>query len=191
MTSKYTFADLLKGASINQLSELFELDRRTVTDRLRDVEPCGKRATFPIYKILDAAPLLLERYVYNDKGELVRNEKRKQEPEKDFWDARLKEQKYLENQGDLWRTEKVVTVLAEILKLFRESMTVYLDQLEFETGLPADQVAKARSFGDNLLMSCHTRLLELKVDDLGESDSEADTADAEDGPDDDFSDLGL
>lgn len=203
MPAPYAFSDLLQGASISQLSELFELDRRTVTERLRNLPPCGRRAGFAIYKVLDAAPLLLERYVYSEDGKLVRNDKRKDEPEKDYWDARLKEQKYLENAGDLWRTDKVIIVVSEILRLFRESMTVFLDNLEFDSGLPAANVAKAKVFGDNLLVSCRQKLLELQADALGPVEGGApgqgsakvasvDPESAQElGDDEDFSDIGL
>jgi hypothetical protein len=188
MPVQYTFADIVRGASINQLAELFELDRRTVTDRLRDLKPCGTRSTFPIYKVREASALLLERYVYNDRGELVLNEKRKQESDKDYWDGQLKKQKYEENAGDLWRTEKVVVVVSEILKLFRESVTVFIDSLEYDSGLPAAQVAQARVFGDNLLATCRQKLLELQADTL-----EPETPDTLDqgSDEEDFSDLGL
>lgn len=188
MAAPYTFADLLRGASINQLAELFDLDRRTVTERLRDLKPCGTRATFPIYKVREAAMLLTERYVYNDKGELVRNEKRKQESDKDYWDGQLKKQKFEENAGDLWRTEKVVTAISEILKLFREGLTTFVDNMEYDSGLPPEQVAKVRAFSDNLLTYCRERLLELQADTL-EPISEDDQGVG--SGEDDFSDLGL
>lgn len=189
MPVDYRFADILKGASINQLSQLFELDRRTVTTRLRNTKPSGERDGFKIYSVKEAAAILLERYVYNDAGELVKNSKHKDEPEKDFWDAQLKKQKFEENAGDLWRTDKVVTMVSAILKQFRESMTVFMDQLEFESGLPPEAVAKAKMFSDNLLLSCRNSLLELNADALdGPSQDESEDTP---GDDQDFSDIGL
>ena len=45
--------------------------------------------------------------------------------EKDYWDAQLKKQKFEENAGDLWRTDKVVEILAGVFKVFRENVTVF------------------------------------------------------------------
>jgi hypothetical protein len=190
-----TYPEILSGASISQLGEIFELDRRTVTGRLRKVKPSGERSGNPTYRILDAAPLLLERYVYNEQGELVRNDNRTDESAKDYWDAQLKRQKYEENAGDLWRTDQVVMTISQILKFFRESLVVFMDNLEYDSGLPQEQIAKAKLFCDNLLTSCHKHLNSPPENDRNgvyESDSGGDPMDGS-GYDEkiDLSDLGL
>lgn len=190
-----TYPEVLQGVSISQLGEIFNLDRRTVTSRLRKAKPSGERSGNPIYRILDAAPLLLERYVYNEKGELVRNDNRVDESAKDYWDAQLKRQKYEENAGDLWRTDRVVSTISQILKLFRESIVVFMDNLEHDSGLPQDQIIRAKKFSDNLLTSCHGYLNSTLLDEAegtSESDSEGDPMDGSGYDEDaDLSDLGL
>lgn len=150
MGAVVTYSDIVSGASINQLAELFAMDRRTVTDRLRGLNPSGTRASHPIYKISDAAPLLLE---------VGAGTRRAAEREKDYWDAQLKKQKFEENAGDLWRTDKVIEIFAQVFKQFRESTVVFIDALEHESGLPPEVIVKAKTFGDTLLNDTRAKLL--------------------------------
>lgn len=156
------------------------MDRRTVTDRLRDVEPAGTRASHPIYRMVDAAPKLCVEGAIQSRRSAAN--------EKDYWDAQLKKQKFEENAGDLWRTDKVIVMLSEVLKLFREGVTIFVDNMEHESGLAQDQIDKVKSFSDNLLTSCRTQLLQLNADEL-QLDSEDDLGLGTN--EDDFSDLGL
>lgn len=161
------FAELVRGCSINQLATLFDLDRRTVADRLKEVQPSGRRNTFPIYKISDVAELLVAGYMTQE--QITEAQKRRRpDREKDYWDARLKEQKYLENMGDLWRTDRIVEVFAVVFKQIRESLIVFLDALEHESGLPPKQIEKAKHFGDALLVEMRDNLMSLDLDPEGE-----------------------
>jgi len=166
-TKASEFAELVKGASVNQLAQLFDLDRRTVANRLRDVQPCGKRNSFPIYKISEVAELLVVGYMTGDQVSETQKRQRA-DKEKDYWDAKLKEQKYLENMGDLWRTERIVEVFSVVFKQIRESVTVFLDALEHESGLPPKQIEKAKFFGDALLVEMRDHLMSLDLDPEGE-----------------------
>jgi hypothetical protein len=182
MAATLTYQDLVRGFSINQLAELFEMDRRTVTDRLRDVDPSGTRASHPVYRMVDAAPKLLG-IGENSVKTAIRNAN-----EKDYWDAQLKKQKFEENAGDLWRTDKVIEVFAQVFKQFRESVVVFIDGLEHESGLPPETIASAKMFGDSLLTECRAKLLEIDTGEDSDVDPDAGT------PDDDesfLSDLGL
>lgn len=156
------------------------MDRRTVTDRLREVEPAGTRASHPIYRMVDAAPKLI--------GDGEVQSRRSAANEKDFWDAQLKKQKFEENAGDLWRTDKVVEILAGVFKVFRENVTVFVDRLEHETGLPPEMIESAKSFGDHLLTETRAKLLEI---DTGENQDEGDTEDTPEDINAILSDLGL
>jgi hypothetical protein len=182
MAATITYQDLVKGFSINQLAELFEMDRRTVTDRLREVEPSGTRSSHSVYRLVDAAPRLLEVDSLGVKAS------RRAANEKDFWDAQLKKQKFEENAGDLWRTDKVIEVFAQVFKQFRESVVVFVDSLEHESGLPPETIASAKMFGDSLLTECRAKLLEIDTGEESDVDPDADTPDDHDAF---LSDLGL
>lgn len=182
MAATITYSDLVKGFSINQLAELFEMDRRTVTDRLRDVEPSGTRASHSVYRMVDAAPKLLG-VGENSVKTSIRNAN-----EKDYWDAQLKKQKFEENAGDLWRTDKVVEILASVFKVFREGVTVFVDRLEYESNLPPEMIESAKTFGDFLLTETRAKLVAM------DTNEGVDDAGAEDNPEDEdtfLADLGL
>lgn len=178
MAKSQEFSELLRGASINQLSQLFELDRRTVADRLRGVTPSGRRSTFPIYRIADVAELLVSGYMSEE--QLTEAQKRQRaDKEKDYWDARLKEQKFLENQGDLWRTDKVIEVLSTVFKEFREAMVQFVDKIEHESDLPTHLVNKTKSFSDGLLVELREKLVMMDTHEDDE-DEEGFTGDDDD-----------
>jgi len=191
-TKASEFAELVRGASVNQLAQLFDLDRRTVANRLKDVQPCGKRNSFPVYKISEVAELLVVGYMSEDK--LTKAQQLKHAGnEKDYWDSQLKRIKYLENTGDLWRTERIVEVFAMVFKQIRESTTVFIDALEHESGLPPKQIDKAKHFGDALLVEMRDKLLTLELDPVGEHDFASDpfTETHDESDDEDLKSLGL
>lgn len=168
------FETLLKGASIRQISLLFEVHRDVVAEAIRDgnVQPTGDRAGNPVYRVVDVAPYLVRPV---SSGQKV--QRRSASTEKDYWDAQLKRQKFLENAGDLWRTEKVIDVLAEIFKHLRESIVVFLDTMEHESGLPPAQIDRTKAFGDALMQNMHDKLVALNVDtsddhDFGDSEDD-------------------
>lgn len=143
------FQTLLSGASINQLAEIFGVDRRTVTNRLRKLKPSAERSGFPVYSIREAAPLILK---------IDASKKVEASVEKDFWDAQLKRQKYERENYDLWPTNEVENVIATLLRIFRESYTMYLDNMETDSDVPTPIIQKLRTQGDFMLHSCYESL---------------------------------
>lgn len=172
-SSANDFDNILKGASIRQLSLLFDLSRDTVQTRIRnsDIEPSGTRLSQPIYRVSEVAQLLVQPYLPRDQA--LRSpsiQQRNAATEKDYWDAQLKRQKFMENAGDLWRTEKVIQTLSEVFKQIRESVIVFLDAMEHESGLPHDQIEKSKQFGDTLLQNMRDRLVSMGTTPVGDHD---------------------
>lgn len=167
MARQFEFKDILEGASINQLGQMFELDRRTVTDRLKGMTPSGKRGGHSIYKISEVAPLLINGYMTEGEVDEKRRRMRASE-EKDMWDAQNKRLKFLEANGDLWRTEKVVEVLSGVFKHFRESIVMFADEMEFESDLSEKQVKKVKGFTDHLLIDVRDKLLQMEIEPEGD-----------------------
>ena len=170
------FDELVKGASIRQISLLFEMEREIVSDIIRDsgVKPSCLRNNRPVYLISEVAPFLVTSVAptlspVNEKT-AVRIQRRNASTEKDYWDAQLKRQKFMEQAGDLWRTDKVIETLANIFKHLRESIVVFLDSMEHESGLPVRQIEKTKAFGDQLLQGMHDKLVSLNVPIEGDHD---------------------
>lgn len=138
---------LYEGASISQLGRLFGMDNRTVTAKLGvAVSPCGKRMGHPIYQVRDAAVFLVEHDLEFDDVEKIAAYMQKADPNrlpraltKEFWQAMLNRQKYLEQAGDLWPTERVVEVCSEIYKLIQMPLRLGRDTVANEQELTPRQ----------------------------------------------------
>lgn len=153
---------LFEGASISQLGRLFSMDNRTVIAKITGLEPCGKRAGHPIYAVKDAAPHLVEPMLDLEDVETVITYVRKLNhtnlPKmltKEFWAAMRAKQAFEEDAGDLWRTEKVIEVYAELVKLVRLPLILAQDNVANEVEL-TDRVQQIiTSIIDGILEELH------------------------------------
>lgn len=191
--ARQEFNELLKGMSISQLGKMFDLDRRTVSDRLKECKPSGSRSSHSIYKVSEVAEYLLQSYMGEGKVSEI-GKRQRADREKDYWDAMLKKQKFEENSGDLWRTEKVVSIFADVFKTFRESIVMYLDTLEHESGLEGEVIDKAKGVTDGLLVEIRNKLLVMEIDEdedeYEDEDFDHDDDEDFDHDDDDFLSIG-
>lgn len=156
MTKAVDFNELLSGASIQQLSLLFDKDRVTVRKVIEEfnIQPASKRSGHPIYKVSEIAPFL-SRVGGSGRGGVGN----KSSHEKDHWDAELKRQKFMENNGDLWRTDVVVQSYIAVFKFIRESVTVFVDRIEYETEVDEKTVTSIKNFADLLLSDTREKIL--------------------------------
>lgn len=135
-------AMLFEGASISQLNIIFGMDNRTIAAKMASVEPVGKRNSFPIYSIKDAAAVLVEPTLDLDQIEQVAAYVRKLNPQnmpkmltKEFWAAMRTKQLFEEDAGDLWRTDKVVEVFSDLVKSIRTPLILAKDAVANEKEL--------------------------------------------------------
>lgn len=147
-----TEAMLFQGANITQLAKLFRMDRRDVTPKILDVPPCGNRGGYPIYFIHEVAPHLvkpiydIETYIkrmhHNDLPKHL---------SKEFWAGALAKQKFEEESGDLWRTDKIIETMGEAFKVLRMSLLLMGDAIERETTFTDKQRQKLQLMVDGAL----------------------------------------
>lgn len=137
-----TKAMLFEGVSISQLNIIFGMDNRTVAAKMAGVEPVGKRHSFPIYSIKEAAAVLVEPTLDLDQIEQIAAYVRKLNPQnmpkmltKEFWAAMRTKQLYEEDAGDLWRTDKVVEVFGDLVKSIRTPLILAKDAVANEMEL--------------------------------------------------------
>lgn len=130
---------IFEGASISQLGKLFGMDNRTVQSKITGIEPCGRRAGHPIYAVKEAAPFLVETQLdINDIEQViayVRKLNHTNLPKmltKEFWAAMTAKQRFEENAGDLWRTDKVSEVFADLVKAVRIPLVLATDTIANE-----------------------------------------------------------
>lgn len=153
---------LEEGVSLSQLSRIFSKDKRTISAVLKGLTPCGERMGFPIYNLADAA----SRLSVPDENrviEIIKRLKPSQLPvkiQKEFWDSARSRQRYLEDQGDLWRTDDIVEALLEAFKTFRQSVLLMSDAVARETELTDKQRRIINELTDVLLVDVSKSLLE-------------------------------
>lgn len=158
------------GLTTMSLSKVFSLDQRTVVDRLSTVKPTGLVNGNPTYLIRDVARYLTEMPSHiTDKDirtYLIKTKARALPPtiQKDFWDAMIKQQKFEEAAGDLWRTEKVMLVLAEAFKKIKESSQLWVENIERTEGLTDEQRRILQNSVDGLCDEVYMTLVEMRTE---------------------------
>lgn len=161
---------LRSGFSKNQLAEFFKKDIDTITVRLKDVKPCGMRAGHPVYDFLDCCKRLVDPVI--DIEEWVKKLRPNDLPvylQQQFWQAQLSRQKFDENRGELWRTERIAQVLSDVFKTIRQRIVMTTDMVDQQTALTDTQRATIQSIMDALLSDIQKDLVEqfkdYKIDD--------------------------
>lgn len=133
--------DVDRGVTINWLSQAFGMKRKNVEERLRGVPTLrtGPRNS----KVYDfkvavghlAAPQInIKRYIQEldpkDMPEQLR---------RPYWAARREEQKAREEAGDLWRSDDVLNVFAELFTLIKSNCTLWSNRIAQENALTLEQ----------------------------------------------------
>jgi phage terminase Nu1 subunit (DNA packaging protein) len=95
--------------SVSGLSVEFGIDRRTVAGRLRDLEPCDERGRTKLYRMKDAAPLLVE--ASQSGGDVAARERAR----KDAAMADKLELELARMQGDMVAASDVLTEWEELI----------------------------------------------------------------------------
>ena len=154
--------ELFNGMTVPRLAQLFRLDRRTVTEKLRPLRPTGERRGAPTYHVADAAPYLVDPIVDIAKylaevgpGELPAA------LQAQYWNAQNSKLKYKEQSGDLWRTQQVLDVLTGVFRSLSQSLRLLADRVEAKTGLTSEQrTFIEREISDKALDMLRKRLIE-------------------------------
>lgn len=184
--------EFFNGMTIPRLAQLFRLDRRTVTEKLRPLRPTGERRGAPTYHVVDAAPYLVDPIV--DIEEYLKNIGPSDLPpslQAQYWNAQNGKLKYKEQAGDLWRTQQVLEVLTGVFRSLTQSLRLLADRVEAQTGLTPEQRAIIeREVSDKAIDMLRQRLIEdfefyvgindkeqladIKLDDIGIEEEEED-----------------
>jgi hypothetical protein len=158
---------LYQGASISQLARIFAMDNRTVSTKLYGLMPAGQRGGYDYYSIKDAAPYLCDANFdlddVNKLAEYVRKLNHSNLPKmltKEFWTAMTAKQKYEENAGELWRTERVLKVFSELVKAVKMPLVLARDTVSRRTELTDRQQKILLEIIDSVLTELHTAVIE-------------------------------
>lgn len=157
-----TEAMLFEGASLSQLSRLFSMDIRKVKAKLHGCGPVATRAGAPIYSIAEASRYLVEPIL--DIDEWIKRMNHTDLPmmlRKEYWAGMRSRQLYEEHAGDLWRTDKVIEHVTEILKTISMSLRLVSDKVAMEMALTPGQRRLTNALMDEALAGAHAQLLKL------------------------------
>lgn len=132
--------DMMAGVTVSWLSQVFGMDPKTVKAKLADCPPLHRRKAGYVYALPVACQYLVKPALSMD--QFLKNLKATDLPasmQQMFWDAALKRQKWEENAGVLWRTEKVREVLGSTFQTIKFTVQLWADTLERQVGLTAEQ----------------------------------------------------
>lgn len=153
-------AEIASGLPVTELAKLFRTNILNVRRKLAGVKPIGDRAGDPVYDICDAAQMLVKPNI--DIAEYIKTMRPNDVPaalQKQFWDAQLGRQKFEENAGHLWRTEKVQLAMADLLKIVRQQLQLLADTVERETSLTPEQRAVINRIADDVQDSTYKKMV--------------------------------
>lgn len=123
---------IYEGANESQLCALFKIDNRSIKSRLLGLEPVGKRNGASIYDVAEVAQRMgkltpkqieqaMKRMNHADLPPLLA---------KEYWNGQRARQAFEENEGDLWRTEKVVSKMSDVVKALSMELNLLVDSIE-------------------------------------------------------------
>lgn len=193
-------AEIASGLPVTELAKIFRTSILNVRRKLADVKPIGERAGDPVYDIAEAAEWLVKPKV--DLAAYIKTLRPADVPvalQKQFWDAQLGRQKFEEQAGHSWRTEKVQEAIGDVLKVVRQKVRLFTDTVDRESTLTEEQRAIVTRLSDELLEDMYKGVLEhfQDYDDTNERDDiyengppqPAAIAEGEEEPEPDWGDL--
>lgn len=130
-----------RGVTVPWLAQAFNLRRGTVTTKLAGapVLRTGPRGA-PVYDFAEVARYLVPPRE-DEIIEYIKNLDPKDMPEKirrAYWSARREEQKAREEAGDLWRSNDVLNLFAELFTMIKASTTLWSNRIAKESALSMD-----------------------------------------------------
>ena len=151
-----TNAMLFEGASISQLVKMFDMDARDVSKKMRAVPSSGERRGFPIWRVKDAAAVLVRPEVKDeDILRYIVGMSFKDLPpslNKEVWNGLRARIRFEAEQGDLWRTEYVQTGVNLLMQTLRMGVLLFPDKVNREEGLTPKQREIIERLSDELLL---------------------------------------
>lgn len=157
---------LHQPVSITFLCEVMKMDRKNVTKRLAPLAPLDQhRGQSPLYDFRQAM-----QYLVTPRGDIAQTIKRlgtedlPNSLQKDVWDARLKEQKWKANAGELWHTSTVLDVLTEAFQRLKSSTQLWIDQVSDNHMLPPEARKELTELVDALQADLHRTLVKMPED---------------------------
>jgi len=161
------YADPLnRGVSVAWLAHVFRMEQAAVKRKLgncpvKTQRRRGDKMTTVLYDLPTAAAFLVTPAFST--AEYMRAVRRGDLPpalQQTIWDALLKRQKWEENAGQLWRTEKIRTVLGSTFQTIKFTMQLWIDTLERRVEVSDEQREIIVSLVDGLQAELYDALIQ-------------------------------
>lgn len=159
-----TNAMIYEGASISQLSKLFEMDARDVSKKMAEVVPCGERRGFPVWRVKDAAralvpPEVSEATILN----YIANMNFRNLPaalNKEIWNGLRARLRFEQEQGVLWHTDRIAETMQRTIQAIRMTLLLVPDRLNRQDDLTPRQRDLVEKMMDELLHDLKQQIVE-------------------------------
>ena len=153
------------GVTVAWLAQVFDMPVATVKAKLKFCPPMsvrrrGTKMLSTFYSIKEAAAYLVTPAFST--ADYLRAVKRGELPpalQQQIWDALLKRQKWEENAGQLWRTDKVREVLGTTFQTIKFTIQLWADTVEREVELTEEQRQVIIRLADGLQKEIYDALL--------------------------------
>lgn len=130
----------LRGVTPGWFAAILGIGRTTVNRKISHIAPRGTGTNnAKLYDVRECLPYLVQPH--DLKRHLMRMDP-KDLPErlrKEFWSARIAEQRARQNSKDLWRSEDVLALYGEFFKTVKDTAILWADQIHKEAALSDDQ----------------------------------------------------
>lgn len=209
-----TLAMLYEGASVSQLCKIFHMDARDVSRKMRNVIPTGMRRGFPVWSVKDAAQALVAPKVSEAEVlEYISGMNFRNLPaalNKEVWNGLRARLRFEQEQGDLWKTDRVQLAINTVVQIVRMNVLLMPDRLARSGTITPEQRESLQLQADALLEDLKTQIQKamkgldpmtpgfMDYAEVADGEDEVDAGQEDDGgsgedelpsPDEDFSDL--
>ena len=154
----------LNGVTVDWLRRAFHMTDQKCKTKLRGLKTIGVTAQgAPLYDLGHAAERLVRPKI--DLNEYLKEITVDDLPEKlreTFWNARLKQQRYEKNAGDLWRTEAVIQLFGSVLKDTKERIRLINTLAENTMNLNPEQLRKLREIVNEVQGEIYNQIMSLE-----------------------------
>lgn len=162
--SRESAYNALNGVSTDWLRRAFHTTQRKVEEKLKGLRPIVVTSQgVPLYDLGEAAQRLVKPKM--DLSEYLSDITVDDLPDKlkePFWNAKLKQQRFEKNAGELWRTEAVIALFGSVLKDIKERAKMIVTIGERSMGLSADQVEQLREIVNDYQAGVYSHIQSLE-----------------------------
>lgn len=129
------------GVSVAWLMKAFRMGRGTLERKMRGCAPIGRgKHGSPLYDLPEVASfIVMPRHAIATYLEDAKPEDLPEKMRDSYWTSKLKQQRYEEKAGDLWRTHKVIETISDVLTDLRSMLQLIPDETHRKSTLSKEQ----------------------------------------------------